>query len=725
MNNVINVYRQLQLLCSFFIILSAMLSAEFELMWEDDGKHNLVRDLMIVNYWSNILNQKFPVTYNHLLQGGYFSMPSARMGEEGEIAFGYSHVPPYRNYNLRFQMTDRLEVSGNYRIFKGVEDPVLGKFGFGDFSDKGVNVKISLFRAEDSQFKLPGVAIGFEDFIGTSAFKAYYLVATQVFLEYNFELSLGYGAHRIRKWFGGLCWFPFRQSSYEYLQELAFVTEYDAIPYKDEIIEPHPKGRVKKSPINVGLKYRLWDSFDFSASYIRGHELALSISTYYNFGHTKGLIPKIADPLPYRAPVNQQPIGTWRPEDVMVQDFVCAMRAQGFDVREIQLGYDDDCRKTLRFRIINGFYREEHYIRERLNALLGALTPSDIERVIVVIDVDFVQIQEYHYELAYIYAYQNQEIGSYELSVLSPLCEVTPVEFYNFQVLYRNEKESWFFEILPKTHTLFGSSRGKFKYALGISANLNGFLDYDIYYTISLGYFFLTNMGCINDVDQLNPSQLINVRTDIVNYFKQKTITVDEAYLEKVWNWGGATYSRISLGLFEVEYGGISAEVLYYPVNSCWAVGAESAILRKRTTRGISFTGKVRKLDGFHVTYRKFIGAQYFFNVYYDWKRAGLEFKFSTGKFLANDYGIRSEVTRYFPSGLRLTFWYTYTNANDKINGQVYHDKGFYLSIPLDIFYNRSSRTRWGYGMSAWLRDSGVRAFTGGELYYLINEQRQ
>lgn len=696
-----------------------------ELACYGEGKYNLMRDLLIVDYWNQRLNERLPVMYNHLLQGGYFNMPSARMGTEGEIGFGYSYVPPYSNYNLRFQLIDRVEISGNYRIFKGVKDPVLGHLGFGDFSDKGANVKLSLFRPEDSRYQLPGIAIGLEDFIGTRAFKSQYVVLTQVFLDYHLEVSLGYGVHRIRGLFGGLSWLPFRCSEWEYLRNFSVAVEYDSIPYKDETIERHPKGRKKKSPINIGIKYRLWDSIDLSLSYIRGDAIAFSASTYFNFGYTEGMMPKLEDPLTYQAPINTQCLSSWRPEDAMVQDFVCAMQDQGFKILDIWLGYDENCKKTLQIQVVNLIYREERHVRNRLNALLASITPEDIDAVIVIIDTDVVPVQQYYYDMTFVRLYEAEEIGTYELNILTPLEEAKTPDFCRFSLLYKKRRDLWNLEILPKTHTLFGSSRGKFKYALGLSVNLNGYFYQEVYYTISLGYFIWSNLKNVDDIDRLNPSQLINVRTDIINYFKQKCITIDEAFVQKVWNLGNGWYYKTAVGLFEPEYGGLATECLYYPVNSSWAAGIESSILRKRTTTGIGFTNKVRKLHGFCPSHRRFIGAQYFLNLYYDWRCIDLEFKLSAGKFLANDYGTRCEVTRYFPSGLRLSFWYTYTNAHDKINGEIYHDKGVFLSMPLDIFYTKSSRSRWGYGMSAWLRDVGVRAYTGTELYYLISEQRQ
>src|ERR1700727_3509473 len=83
---------------------------------ENEG--DLMHDLWIVHCIDQKLNETFPVTYNYLFQGGYFSMPSARMGCEGEIGAGYAKVPPYRNYNLRLQLMDHLEISGSYRIYR-------------------------------------------------------------------------------------------------------------------------------------------------------------------------------------------------------------------------------------------------------------------------------------------------------------------------------------------------------------------------------------------------------------------------------------------------------------------------------------------------------------------------------------------------------------------------------------------------------------------------------
>lgn len=707
----------------FHFLILFLTITQYITSYEDD-QMQMFKDLMIVDYWNKRLNERMPVTYNHFLQGGYLIMPSARMGCEGEVGVGYSSVPPYRIYNLRCQLIDRLELTGNYRIFRGIDDPILSPMGFGDLSDKGANFKFSLFSSEASGYTVPGVSIGFDDIIGTRNFRSSYIVATQVFLNYDTEISLGYGLHRIRGLFGGIAWVPFRRSCSPYLQGISLVAEYDATPYKSCRIEKHPKGHVKKTPINLGIKYRLWDTFDFTASYVRGTAFAWSASAYYNFGMTKGFLPKIDDPLPYRAPINTEPIGTLRPEDVMVQDFLFAMREQGFELIKMTLTYTDDCQKELRMHIVNDVYWIEREVRNRIDYLLAYLTPSDIDRVIVVIESEGFPVQEYRYSMAFVREFATKQIGPHELHVLNPLCEVSYPCPYSTQCLFKKPRDWCGFEFFPRVHTLFGSSRGKFKYALGIETAFTGYLYDDLLYSIRFGYTFISNMGHVTGTDRLNPSQLPIVRSDIVNYYKRRGFSLDEAYLQKNWNLGKGWFSRVSAGYFEIEYAGIATEFLYYPLHSRWAFSIEGAGFLKRKETGIGLTSKVKQLHGFVPSYHKYNFSQYFLSAYYEWCEAKIDFRLTGGKFLANDYGVQFELARYFPSGLRIAFWYTVTNGNDKINGHTYFDKGISFSMPLDVFYTYSSCSRWGYGMSAWLRDVGVIGSNGQGLYELIREQR-
>lgn len=719
--------RPLSLKGSLFNALHFFLSLFLFSTWNRPAladENSLFDDLAIVDYWNRRINDTFPVQYNALLEGGLFTMPTARVGEDGEMALGYAWLPPYRIYSARAMIHPHIEVTLNYRIFKGVEDPVLSPFGFGDLSDKGANVKFAILRPEDSGYELPGVAIGFQDFLGTRAFKSRYFVLTKVFMDEAMEISLGIGEWRIRGLFGGISWMPFRSCLLPcQLNNMTFSAEWDATPYESKKIEPHPDGRVKNNPVNFGVKWRLYDMIDLSASYIRGDAFAFQASLFYNLGCTKGFVPKIEDPIPYQAPAIREPLGPLRPRGIFAAEIASSFLNHGFDVLRIREERGPCNEKILRINAINLSWRLEPDARLRLAHLLGQLTPSDFDKAVIVIEDDMMSVHEYHFYLPYARRYVAKEMGFVELSIATPMTEVTSPCYG--ELLYRKKRDLIDAFILPDFHSFFGSARGKFKYSLGAALAIDGFLEGDVHYSCVLTHRLFADLEDIQDVDRLNPSQIINVRSDIISYFKKGGLQVEELYINKVWNVGRGYFFEGALGYFDRMYGGVFGEILYYPVGSSFAVGLEGAVVKRRTTSGMGFSDKIRKLDGFTPTYVPFLGSQGFVNLYYDLADTQLQLGLKAGRFLAKDWGVRYEVSRYFDSGLRLTLWYTRTNGHDKINGETYYDKGVMISMPLDIFYTHSSRKRFSYGMSAWLRDVGQFVTLKESLYERINDLRQ
>jgi len=153
-------------------------------------------------------------------------------------------------------------------------------------------------------------------------------------------------------------------------------------------------------------------------------------------------------------------------------------------------------------------------------------------------------------------------------------------------------------------------------------------------------------------------------------------------------------------------------------------VGLEGAGVVKRRTRGVGFTTRVRKFKGRTPTFEHFIGHQYFLDLYYNLKPLDLDFKVTIGKFLARDWGARFEIGRHYPSGFHFNVWYSWTSANDQVNGSRYRNKGIAFTIPLDLFLTKSSRTFIPYALSVWLRDTAARAATGKRLYSTLHEER-
>ncbi len=660
---------------------------------------DLIQDLLLVEKINQQLNDQLPLYSNHFLQAGCFNMPSARSFEAGDVAFGFSKVAPYTVWSARAQPFSFLEITGSYRIFDGIPDPVLSSQGFGDFSDKGVNVKIILLRPEEFHYRLPGLAIGIDDFLGTRSFHAQYLVATYGLPCLNMEFSLGYGRKRYKGVFGSVIYSPFRKWDFSYLQSLAIGAEYDATDYKNAKREPHPKGRSVATHWNVGLKYKVWDAIELSLSSLRGKELAFAVNMHASLGSTKGFFPKYKDPLPYQGEVSD--------------NLACTFERQGFFLREMAIEAG-----ILRLRVDNERYSLESVMRHRLHQVLCRALSFDVDSVLVEIESDGIVVREYLFAMSDLERYRDGLMGEYELCVLSPEQEYSKKSCKT--LLFVSYCPFWNTILKPKIHNNFGSAKGKYKGALGVQLGGEGFVWNKLYFQLLFGSLLYSDLGCMRGMDRLNPSTLNNVHSDIIRYYKKWGITLDTAYLQSGWDLGCGWYARVSAGCFERAYGGICGELLYYPVNSRFAIGIEASKLYRRTLKGWGFVDKIRKLDGFNPYFRKFHGSQYFLDLYYDVTELQVDIKLSAGKFLADDWGAKIEMSRYFSNGVRMGFWYTYTNGRDRINGEIYHDKGVFLSMPLDFFYCRSNKDRWDYSLAAWLRDVGYRASTGYGLFDII-----
>jgi len=689
-----------------------------------EDETSLFRDLELVRKIDAEISDEMPVLYDYSMVVGYFNMPSARMAKTGVFGIGAAAVTPYDVYGANFQAFDRLEFSLNYRVYRGMVEHNFGDEGFGDDAERIGNVKLGLLTPQDGFPGLPQISIGVEDFIGTKRFNSKYVVGTKQFLDWNLECTLGYGKGRIKGFFGGIAWSPFRKSQLPVLKDISFLSECDAINYNKHPHE-HPSGRKVKSRVNGGISFLGWDALQFSVSSVRGDEIADSGSLRFHIGTTAGFFPKVDDPTLYQSPIDTEPLGIVRNEEDLSQELAYAFSDQGLDLYSAFLGYDESGQKELWLKIVNNRYREERIVRDRVQHVLASLTPSDVKTVIVIVEADAIPCQAYRYRNEDLKRWRQGLISDFELETVSPMREAPsmPSDF-DAAKIFQRYKRIWTFTIRPRLLTFFGSTSGKFKYNVSAVASPEGYILDQLYYKFQVSYAIKSSMQGLGGPDRANPSRLLVVRTDSLKYFQTNTFSMEQAYLQKGWNFGRGWFYRVALGYFEAAYGGAATELLYYPVNSHWAIGAEFAAVPKRHYHGIEFRRTTLQLRGDRYVKVPFIGIQYFLDFYYDYKPLNMDLLLSAGQFLAKDKGIRIDLGRYFKSGLRFSLWCAFTNGHDHVNGHTYFDKGFAFIIPLDIFLKQSSRNYIGYAMAAWLRDVGARAETGKKLYWTLEKER-
>ena len=650
----------------------------------------LFRDLETVDKIDRQSKERLPLVVNYQLQGGYFTLPSARTFDAGVLGFEFAYVPPDHIWSLGFQFFDRLETTGNY--------------GLGGSANRAVNLKWILLR-QKAPF-LPHIALGCNDFMGSHHFRSLFAAATAEFLPYNFEATLGWGNGLLRGLYGGLAWTPFRKFDL-FLNNFTLAAECNA------------------KACNAGLQLMLWDCLRLSASSLGSSNVAASAALTYNLGNSKGFLPKTRDPAPYSAPIDTEPLGEIRSRQELAQELAYAFQEQGFDLYTLYFIPGPSGKDTLWMKIVNVRYREETEVRSRIEYVLASLTPSNITAVTAVTEADGVPIHEYRFRVQDLRRYREGELGAEEFQIIAPTSEVsaTPKK-YDSALLYQRRKPIWLLTVRPWFRSFLASTNGKFEYEVGLVLNPEGYLFDQIYYNLAGTYTVKSTNFNINNTDSDNPSYLLNVRTDSILYNQSNSLHLDQAYLQKSWNMGRGWFSRFALGYFETAYAGAALEALYYPVHTNWAIGFEAATFLKRGYYGIGFQSKIRKFTSEGVRYFPYTGFQYFVDLYYQYKPLHLDFKLSGGQFLARDYGARLEAGRTFRSGLRVGVWYTLTNANDQISGHRYYDKGFSITMPLDLFLPKSSRTRIGYSMAARLRDCGATSATGQQLYPTLYWER-
>lgn len=652
-------------------------------------------------------------------------MPSARFPKSGDFAFGASSVSPYWVFGANFAVFNRIELSANYRVYCGIEEKNFGHEGFGDDADRIGNVKFGLLVPEDGFPFLPSIAYGLDDFVGTKRFSSQYFVLTKQWKTLNFEFSIGYGTGRLKGVFGGAAWTPFRCSGLPILKNISFLAEYDANDYKKHTYE-HPEGRSVSSRFNGGLAYILGDTLQLSVGSVRGKKLGGSASIRFPLGTTEGILPKIDDPCFYTTPIDFEPIGPIRPEREFICDLACKFADQGLDLYEAYFIGSCIGQRELYLQIVNNRYRQESVVRARIQDLLSSFIPDNVSSVKVVIEAEGVKSHSYDFRTCDLNGYRKCCVSNWELETLSPMKEVDcRLDPYEMRILFQRTREIWTLTVRPRVISFFGSTSGKFKYSLGMLASFEGFIPGGLVYRLQTSYSIYSSVHGLVNRDRLNPSKLPHVRTDAVKYYQEGRVRLEQFFLQRSWNMGKGWFSRLAGGYFEPAYGGGSAELLHYPVQSNWAFGASAATVWKREFSGLGFTNKITRFNSKGEEIKEdFIGVQYFFNLYYDFKPLDLLFELNAGQFLAKDKGARIQVTRYFPSGLQFSLWMTATNGKDKVNGRNYFDKGFAFHIPFDIFLKKSSRTFVTYAMSAWLRDVGAISATGETLFRTLYEER-
>ena len=200
-------------------------------------------------------------------------------------------------------------------------------------------------------------------------------------------------------------------------------------------------------------------------------------------------------------------------------------------------------------------------------------------------------------------------------------------------------------------------------------------------------------------------------RADAGLYDRDTGMEIRELMAEYFYQPGEDLYGRLSMGYLEQMYGGVSGEILWSPLGSPLALGAELNMVRKRETDG---------LFGF----RDYETTTGFLSAYYDFGDGYLA-QIDAGRYLAQDWGATLTLTREFDSGFRLGVFATQTTMSAEEFGEGSFDKGIIFSIPGSWLFGQPSERTADFTYRPLRAEGGARLELSNRLYDPVRRAQQ
>ena len=155
-------------------------------------------------------------------------------------------------------------------------------------------------------------------------------------------------------------------------------------------------------------------------------------------------------------------------------------------------------------------------------------------------------------------------------------------------------------------------------------------------------------------------------------------------------------------------FGGIGGEVLYRPFNKRLSLALSADRVKQREYKQ-RFGFRNYKVNTGHV------------KLFYELP-GNVLFNSSVGQYLAGDKGITIDLSRKFKSGFSLGIFATKTDLSSEEFGEGTFDKGFYFSIPTELFYTDYRPGNISFGLHPLTKDGGAFLNEHNALYGIIGE---
>lgn len=662
-----------------------------------------------------------PARLNFYGVSGLIDMPSARVLPDGEFTTTLSHFGGITRNTLSFQISPRLSASFRYSALADIN---IG--GFETYFDRSFDVRFQLLEQQDGRW-WPSVVIGLQDFAGTGIYAGEYIVASRTFGDqltvtggvgwgrlgsYNsfgapftetrppFDAGTG-GNFSVDQWFrgqaslfGGIEWQP--------TDRLGLVLEYSSDAY---VVETRENQFERRSPWNFGVEYQLNRSTRLGAYYLYGSEFGVNLA--FSFNPRRPATPPSFQPTP--SPIALRPDRAQAPE-LWSTDWVATPGArntlgerlnEGLVQEGLQLRAFNLSAHSAEVRIENERHGAIAHAIGRSARIMAATLPPSVETFHITLMDEGLAISTMTIRRSDLEALEQSPDAAEALQSLVGLRAASPTDPA---------------DLLDGAYPRFEYSLGPYSRAsyfdpnnpllLEIGLRLRASYDFRPGWRVqgSLAYRLAGNM----DRARRSNSVLPHVRTDANFYEQNDGVTLETLTLSHARYLGSDLYGRVTAGYLERMYAGVSTELLWRPVDSRLAFGAEVNYAHQRAFN-LGFGLRDYNIVTGHVS------------AYYDMAN-GYHVQVDAGRYLAGDWGATLSVDREFRNGWRVGAFMTLTDVSSEDFGEGSFDKGIRFSIPVSWFTGQPSRDVVGTTVRPLTRDGGARLNVPDRLYDRVRE---
>ena len=665
-------------------------------------------------------------TNTYGLPGG-IDTPSAEVLPDATMGASLSWSDYARRSALIFQVTPNLTAGLRYTRIDGL-DPVNRGFLW----DRSFDLRYQLVG--ESGWR-PAIAAGLQDFMGTGVYSAEYLVATKS-LTPRLRASLGIGWGRLAgeardidyedeggrpnldSFFSGSAK-PFGSITWQASDRLSLTAEYSNDRYE---LEQTGGDEEPSSHWNFGANWQFGDNYQVSAYTIGGKTFGAQFTL--TLDSKKAPFPSGLESAP--APVRPRVSPAADPEgwsgnwaaDPTAQPAIQAvlneaLAKEGQRLESMRLNATE-----AELRINNRRYLQQAEAIGRTARLMTRALPPSVETLVITSVEAGIPTSSVVLRRSDVERLENRAAG--EIAQVARIVDADPRPAGLVQTPGLYPRFTW--GIRPYLSTSLFDPDDPFRYEVGARARVT--------YQIMPGLEFTGSLRqrAFGSIEQAGPGGLTpeeyealdtdyaangvpRVRSDGRMYSGNDSPTIPELTLAWYARPTDTTYSRVTVGLLERAYGGVSGEVLWKPVDSRLALGAEVNRVRKRDFDG---------LFGF----RDYETTTGHLSVYYDFGNGFLG-QIDAGKYLAGDVGATVSLSRELANGWIVGAYATKTDMSSEDFGEGSFDKGITLSVPLSWATGQPSTSRVGGDIRSLSRDGGTRVRVDGRLYDRVRQSHQ